>query len=108
MNVSVRSDGNGNLDEARSCFSQPSPAGVSFDQSITPYESEIHSFSQPTQIDNLLLSSQLVTSQSISTPDVIKLHNLNFKNVCLIKFILTEIYSELSQENDKVYFKFNS
>lgn len=55
------------LDDARPCYSQPAMAPISFAVSIPPNESEIHSFSQPTQVDDLLLSSQLLTSQSAPT-----------------------------------------
>jgi len=60
------------LDDGRQCYSQPTSAAISFDTSMSHSESEIHSFSQPTQVDDLLLSSQLLTSQPpISTPNVI-------------------------------------
>lgn len=55
------------LEDARACYSQPALAPISFTVSIPPNESEIHSFSQPTQVEDLLLSSQLLTSQSAST-----------------------------------------
>jgi len=60
------------FDDGRTCCSQPAPVPVSFAVSIPPNESEIHSFSQPTQVKDLLLSSQLLTSQSASTSNVIK------------------------------------
>lgn len=55
------------LEDARFCYSQPAMAPISFTVSIPPNESEIHSFSQPTQVEDLLLSSQLLTSQSAPT-----------------------------------------
>jgi len=60
------------LDVGRQCYSQPAPSAIPFTTSMLPSESEIHSFSQPTQVDDLLLSSQLLTSQTISTSNVIK------------------------------------
>ncbi|XP_026817442.1 serine/threonine-protein kinase grp-like isoform X1 [Rhopalosiphum maidis] len=67
VGISVRSDRD--VDDDRHCYSQPAPAAISFTTSMLSSESEIHSFSQPTQVDDLLLSSQLLTSQSISTPN---------------------------------------
>ncbi|XP_025414673.1 serine/threonine-protein kinase grp-like [Sipha flava] len=58
----------GDLDAIRPCFSQPAPTPMPFSTSVLPQESEIHSFSQPTQANDLLLSSQLLTSQTTSTP----------------------------------------
>jgi len=60
------------VDDGRTCCSQPAPVPIPFTVSIPPNESEIHSFSQPTQVEDLLLSSQLLTSQSTSTTNVIK------------------------------------
>jgi len=66
VGVSFWSDSD--LEDARPCYSQPAMAPISFAAvSIPPNESEIHSFSQPTQVDDLLLSSQLQTSQSAPT-----------------------------------------
>ncbi|KAE9533517.1 hypothetical protein AGLY_009155 [Aphis glycines] len=65
-NKKVRSDRD--LDDDRQCYSQPAPTANLFDSSILSSDTEIHSFSQPTQVDDLLLSSQLFTSQSTSTP----------------------------------------
>lgn len=60
--------------DARTCYSQPAPAANELAVSIPPNESEIYSFSQPTQVEDLLLSSQLSTSQSVpTTSSVIKL-----------------------------------
>ncbi|XP_050539680.1 serine/threonine-protein kinase grp isoform X3 [Daktulosphaira vitifoliae] len=56
------------FDEARPCYSQPAPAANSYPTvSILPNESEIYSFSQPTQVEDLLLSSQLLSSQPVTT-----------------------------------------
>jgi len=77
--VSVWSDRD--LDDARPCFSQPALVPLSFTVSIPPNDSEIHSFSQPTQVEDLLLSSQLQTSQSApSTTHVIQLIKIVNKN----------------------------
>lgn len=59
--------------ENRSCYSQPALVPISLiASSVSPNESEVHSFSQPTQVEDLLLSSQLVTSQTApTTPNVI-------------------------------------
>lgn len=65
-NKKVRSDRD--LDDDRQCYSQPATTANLFDSSILSSDTEIHSFSQPTQVDDLLLSSQLFTSQSTSTP----------------------------------------
>lgn len=71
MGVSVWSSRD--FDDARPCYSQPAPVAISFAVSIPPNESEIYSFSQPTQVEHLLLSSQLLTSQStLTTSNVIK------------------------------------
>ncbi|KAL4136060.1 hypothetical protein QTP88_007628 [Uroleucon formosanum] len=67
VGISIRSDRD--LDDGRQCYSQPASAAIAFDTSMSHTESEIRSFSQPTQVDDLLLSSQLLTSQSISTPN---------------------------------------
>lgn len=56
------------MDDGRQCYSQPALTANLFDSSISSSDTEIHSFSQPTQVDDLLLSSQLFTSQSTSTP----------------------------------------
>lgn len=54
--------------DSRSCYSQPALVPISLIASpVVPNESEIHSFSQPTQVEDLLLSSQLVTSQTAPT-----------------------------------------
>lgn len=71
MGITVWSDND--LDDARPCYSQPAPAAISFTVSIPPNESEIHSFSQPTQVEDLLVSSQLLTSQSVSMVYVVEL-----------------------------------
>lgn len=65
MGVSAWSDRD--IEDARPCYSQPALAGISFNVSVPPNESEIHAFSQPTQVEDLLLSSQLLTSQSAPT-----------------------------------------
>lgn len=82
MGISVWSDGD--YDDARPCYSQPAPAAISFAVSIPPNESEIHSFSQPTQVEDLLLSSQLQTSQTASTTSNV-IHSL-------IKYCLFAMY----------------
>lgn len=69
-NVSLLS--NRNPGDAHSCFSQPAPqVAVSFAAYTTPHESKMHYFTQPTQIDNMLVSSQHLTPQSLSTANVI-------------------------------------
>lgn len=73
LSTSVWSDRD--YDDARPCYSQPAAAISVGCISIPPNESEIHSFSQPTQVDDLLLSSQVQTSQSSSTTNVIKYLN---------------------------------
>lgn len=70
MGISVWSDKD--FDDGRICHSQPVPSPIPFTVSIPPNESEIHSFSQPTQVEDLLLSSQLLTSQSASTSNVME------------------------------------
>jgi len=65
VGISVLSDRG--FDDARPCYSQPAPAAVPFSVSIPPNESDIHSFTQPTQVEDLLLSSQIQTSQTVST-----------------------------------------
>ncbi|XP_026811722.1 serine/threonine-protein kinase grp [Rhopalosiphum maidis] len=65
VGISVLSDRG--FDDARPCYSQPAPAAVPFSISIPPNESDIHSFTQPTQVEDLLLSSQIQTSQTVST-----------------------------------------
>lgn len=77
VGISVCSDRD--LDDNRPCYSQPAPAAISFAVSIPPNESEIHSFSQPTQVEDLLLSSQLLTSQS--TSNVIYLFLIRENNI---------------------------
>ncbi|CAI6358104.1 unnamed protein product [Macrosiphum euphorbiae] len=67
VGISVRSGRD--LDDGRQCYSQPASAAIAFDTSMSHSESEVRSFSQPTQVDDLLLSSQLLTSQPISTPN---------------------------------------
>lgn len=69
MGASVWSDRD--FDDARSCYSQPAPAAISIAVSIPPNESEIHSFSQPTQVEHLLVSSQLLTSQPATTTIIV-------------------------------------
>jgi hypothetical protein len=53
--------------DARTCYSQPALAANQLAVSVPPDESEIYSFSQPTQVEDLLLSSQFSTSQSVPT-----------------------------------------
>ncbi|XP_015371287.1 PREDICTED: serine/threonine-protein kinase grp isoform X2 [Diuraphis noxia] len=65
VGISVLSDRG--FDDARPCYSQPAPAAIPFSVSIPPNESDIHSFTQPTQVEHLLLSSQIQTSQTVST-----------------------------------------
>lgn len=70
--------------DSRSCYSQPALVPISLiAPSVMPNESEVHSFSQPTQVEDLLLSSQHVTSLTTpATPNVIIRFILINKFVC--------------------------
>lgn len=66
--VSVSVWSNGDLDDTRTSISQPAPTVMSKNE----FDFQMYSFSQPTQVEEMLLSSQLLTSQTISTtPNVI-------------------------------------
>lgn len=94
------------MDDARPCYSQPAPAAISFTVSIPPNETEIHSFSQPTQVEDLLLSSQLLTSQPATTLSNVMQSIQNLLFDVLLKMFFLELYTEISQENDKIYYLF--
>lgn len=84
-NKKVRSDRD--LDDDRQCYSQPAPTAIAFDSPILSSDTEIHSFSQPTQVDDLLLSSQLFTSQSTSTPPPNVIRNYLYYFISYIKLL---------------------
>lgn len=102
VGISVLSDRGS--DDARPCYSQPAPAAIPFSVSIPPNESDIHSFTQPTQVEHLLLSSQIQTSQTVSTTVNVIIKKTNkMENVSICTCYFLEFYSEISQENDKIY-----
>ncbi|XP_050422050.1 serine/threonine-protein kinase grp [Adelges cooleyi] len=87
------------FDEARPCYSQPALAANNYPTvSIPPNESDIHSFSQPTQVEDLLLSTQLLTSQSATTSTNSSIQKLVKR---MTRFIVTlspeDALSKLSQ-----------
>lgn len=78
---------NNDFDEARPCYSQPAPAANSYPSvSIPPNESEIYSFSQPTQVEDLLLSSQLLSSQPVSTVTNVIITYIFFHNLYIMVY----------------------
>lgn len=90
MGISVLSDRG--FDDARPCYSQPAPAAVPFSVSIPPNESDIHSFTQPTQVEDLLLSSQIQTSQTASTTSNVIISFKIQKEKIIIFVFLTIIF----------------